>query len=124
MKLAALGAVISILTLGTATIEPAAELFGGMVARFDLARGHHKSLAAGLLIPYFPEYQRIKRERYGIETVIVAGCVIDPIVGAYIKGYNTVSQKEAKRRFGRDVSRGALEAAAAEYRSNPPTPLR
>jgi hypothetical protein len=45
------------------------------------------------------------RERYQIETHVVAGCVVDDQIMGHAYGYNTVSAAEAKRRTGVDLLR-------------------
>ena len=43
------------------------------------------------------------RERYQVETHVVAGCVVDDHIMGHAYGYNTVSAAEAKRRTGADL---------------------
>jgi hypothetical protein len=43
------------------------------------------------------------RERYNIETRIVAGCIVNEKIVGHAKGYNEVSRAEIERRFGKDI---------------------
>jgi hypothetical protein len=76
---------------------------GYIVARFDVARGHYRVLHYGLPPPGLHKYARILRERYGIEYLEVAGCVVSPSLMAYADGYNAVSMAGARRKYGRDI---------------------
>jgi len=74
---------------------------GQVVACFDLLRGHPKWLGVGLpLLP--PEFDLILKERYGIE-VRQTGCMRDPMLDAYVAGYNEVIVTAAKHQFGADI---------------------
>jgi hypothetical protein len=64
---------------------------GEIVAQYDVARGHYRVLLYGLPPLGFPEYARIMQERYGIEYLKVAGCVVSSSLMAYAEGYNAVS---------------------------------
>jgi hypothetical protein len=43
------------------------------------------------------------RNRYGIETRVVAGCVVDESILGHERGYNVVSAAEIKRCLGVDI---------------------
>jgi hypothetical protein len=43
------------------------------------------------------------KDRFNVETRIVAGCVVDEIILGHERGYNIVSGAEIKRRFGVDI---------------------
>jgi len=43
------------------------------------------------------------KERYGVETRVVAGCVVDDTIMGHERGYNIVSAAEIKRRLGVDI---------------------
>ena len=45
------------------------------------------------------------KERFGVETRVVAGCVVDDAILGHERGYNVVSAAEIKRRAGVDILR-------------------
>jgi hypothetical protein len=45
------------------------------------------------------------KDRYGVETRVVAGCVVDDTILGHERGYNVVSAAEIKRRSGVDILR-------------------
>jgi hypothetical protein len=45
------------------------------------------------------------KDRYGIDTRVVAGCVVDDTILGHERGYNLVSGAEIKRRLGVDILR-------------------
>lgn len=45
------------------------------------------------------------KDRYGIDTRVVAGCVVDDTILGHERGYNVVSAAEIRRRFGVDILR-------------------
>jgi hypothetical protein len=105
-------AVRIIAVLAAITALPPASFFawwysgsirGDIAARFDVAQGHYKELGAGLAWPALPEYIRLLHERYRVEHVRVAGCVVSKPLRSYIIAYNEVITLAARRRFGRDV---------------------
>jgi hypothetical protein len=80
----------------------ASYLRGRADARRDLRDGHvafevYGFGAGGVTEPL--------RERYQVETHVVAGCVIDDQIMGHAYGYNSVSAAEAKRRTGVDLLR-------------------
>ena len=97
-----------------------AEIRGGLVASFDLARGHYEVLGFGLPAPWFSEYTRLLRERYGIEERSVAGCIVYGSLVAYADGYNTVSMRAANYKFGRDVFQESNADARKSWETQQP----
>jgi hypothetical protein len=93
-----------------------AGLRGGLVASFDVARGHYEIQSAGLPVPWSAEFDRVLRERYGIEDRRVGGCVMSMAHRAYIEGYNRVGMAAAKRHFGQNVFKASERAAFASIR--------
>ena len=77
-----------------------------------------KDVAAGILVIETygfgagggPEVGRILRERYQIEIKAISGCIVDEIILGHAAGYNSVSEHEIDRRFGKE----RVEAARAE----------
>jgi hypothetical protein len=82
---------------------------GRLKARLDLSLGRHVVLGYGLPPPGRPEYERLLRERYGIEFRSIAACIISQEEREYADAYNAVSTEAAIRKFGRDIF---LETAA------------
>jgi len=87
------------------------EMEGDLLARFDIASGRYRVLTLGLPVPFHREYVRLLLDRYGIESHAIAGCAFSESEGAFARGYNSVSQEAAKRKFGRDVFAECLEDA-------------
>jgi hypothetical protein len=57
------------------------------------------------------------RERYGIETRRVAGCVVSQSLVAYAEGYNSVGADAANRKFGHDVFQESEAEASRIWRA-------
>lgn len=104
-KILTAAVAIAILLLARWGWDDSASGRGHIVARFDVARGHYRVLHYGLSPPGLPRYARNLRERYGIEYLDVAGCVVSDSLVDYANGYNAVSMAAIKRKFGRDVFR-------------------
>jgi hypothetical protein len=43
------------------------------------------------------------KDRYHVDTRVVAGCVVDEAIMGHARGYNVVSAAEVRRRFGDDI---------------------
>src|SRR5205814_6501752 len=92
---ATLGVVIGVAILWYPTAYPR----GMLVAYFDHARGNYQIMTYGFaLLPPLEEeryvlYVRGLRERFGVKTTAVAGCVIDEAFVWYVDGYNSVSRR-------------------------------
>jgi hypothetical protein len=89
----------------------AAPMRGRTAARFDLWQGHYRILTYGLPVSYFPEYVRLLKERYGIETHPVAGCTVSKDLISYVDGYDGIIARAANHKFGRDVFKECAEDA-------------
>lgn len=76
---------------------------GGLMARFDLARGRYAVLAYGLPLGGSDEYARLLKERYGIERRQIALCIVDKSTMAYADSYNQLSVAAAQRKFGQGI---------------------
>ena len=92
---------------------------GELAASFEVAQGRYRVLAFGLPAPGHDEYERILRERYGIEMRRVAGCVVSRWQVAYWEGYNSVSVDAANRKFGHDVFQESDAEAGRMWRARP-----
>jgi hypothetical protein len=86
-----------------ATWWVAVPMRGGAAARIDLSRGRYKVLTYGLPVPWFSEYARLLRERYGIRVQAVAGCIVSEPLIRYVESYNRLVEEAAAKKFGRDV---------------------
>jgi hypothetical protein len=116
----------------TFLLELVAEAGGRLSAHFDLALGHHRQLPFGHSSPLTPYYDRVLWGRYAIEVRNDWPAPVDGIwnvwpeaeilLGHYAEGYNTVSEKAANRKFGKDVADAAFWEAVAEFRAHPPPP--
>jgi hypothetical protein len=115
--------VLVSLICGLGAWEVSADILGQLVADFDVARGHYQILEWGLPVSWRPEYNRLLRERYGIETRVIAGCVVSESLIAYAAGYNAVSTNAAKRKFGHDVFDRSNAEASRTWKSRPGLPL-
>lgn len=62
------------------------------------------------------EYAKILRERYRIEFKRVGGDVVDVQTIGHAEGYNELSEREIKRRFGDDVLEKTEAEAVKEYK--------
>jgi len=102
-KTVAAAIALGVLLLSWFAWDYSASARGSMVARYDVARGHYRVLHYGFPSPGLAKYARIMRQRYGIEYLAVAGCVLSPSLKAYADGYNAVSMAAVKRKYGRDI---------------------
>jgi hypothetical protein len=85
---------------------------GQAAAERDLAAGRLRLKGYGLPPPWYPEYVRLLRERYGIEMEGVAGCVVTESLVAEVEGYNERMLREIHCRFGAE----ALKRVARDAR--------
>lgn len=76
---------------------------GEAEAHQAVAEGKLKLLEMGLPVPWASEYNTILKDRYGIQPVYVAGCMVTEEIVDHAHAYNAVSMAEAKRKFGNDV---------------------
>jgi hypothetical protein len=97
---------------------PFPETRGRLAAKFDLAVGNHKILAAGMPVFWRPEYAQLLKTRYGIEYRQVALCIVSESEIAYVRAYDDVSEAAATRRFHRDVVKQCYEEARNHWEQN------
>ncbi|OYW75039.1 MAG: hypothetical protein B7Z37_15345 [Verrucomicrobia bacterium 12-59-8] len=96
-----------------------AEIQGRADARKDLKAGKLRvETMGGPPAPWEGTYERLMKERYGIEFQWVADCVVSDRVISHAKGYNGIMGAEIARRFGDD----ALKKTAEEARQKTPMP--
>jgi hypothetical protein len=88
---------------------------GRLAARFHLWNGHYKVLAYGLPPVSRSESASLLKEKYGIETHIVALCIVSETLRSYADSYNEVSKSAANRKFGHDVFEESAEAASKDW---------
>ncbi|HEX4770803.1 MAG TPA: hypothetical protein VH351_08250 [Bryobacteraceae bacterium] len=105
--------VLGILWVTTCLTWPFSGRIRGQVAAcFDLLHGHPKLLGLGLPLEE-PKFNRVLKERYGIE-VRQLGCMTSGMLKAYIAGYNEVIVAAEKHKFGQDMFKKAAREAGPE----------
>jgi hypothetical protein len=92
---------------------PVPSICGNLQARIDLARGRPKLLEAGLPSMGRPRFNRLLRQRYGVEASVIGGCTVSNFILAYVDVYDEVIESSLRKRYGRDVLREAFEEVAA-----------
>jgi hypothetical protein len=88
---------------------------GEAEAQEDVAQGKFKLLRYGLPAPWAEEYFRILNQRYGIQSVPVAGCVVTDDLVTHANAYNKMSMDAAKRKFGEDIFKRAERDATRNW---------
>ena len=83
--------------------------------RYDVWRGNYVLLQYGLPAEERGEYNRLLRDRYGIQPRAVAFCIVSPALRAYVDAYDEVSGAAVTRKFGRDVYEECWEEAQKEF---------
>ena len=78
----------------------AAYLRGRADAHRNTRDGHSAIEVSGLGAG---DFAKPLRDRYGIDTRVVAGCVVNETILGHERGYNVVSAAEIKRRLGVDI---------------------
>jgi hypothetical protein len=72
-------------------------------ARTALADGKLILQTCGRQSSYSNLYKKLLKERYNIETVLAAGCLITDDISDYIEGYNEIMHQAIKERFGENM---------------------
>jgi hypothetical protein len=88
---------------------------GRKEAEADLSRGTLKLKTFGLPSTWYPNYEKLLKDRLGVELERIAACVVAPSAVDYAAGYNRRVEAEIERRFGA----GALERVADRAKSEP-----
>lgn len=88
-----------------------APLRGRMAARSDVRHRQYNLLVYGLPPAWRPEYSRLLKEKYGIETRTVAFCIVSETSRSYADSYDEISTAAANRKFGHNVFKECAEAA-------------
>ena len=83
-----------------AVLSQTPEDAGAAEARRDIAAGKLRLKTYGLTAPWFGNYTNLMKSRLGVETVSVAGCVVDDGLIRNVAGYNARMENEVARRFG------------------------
>jgi hypothetical protein len=107
----AVASAVSLPTISTEVWSGSASMRSQVSARFDIGRGRYELLLYGLPTGSRPEFQRLLRDRHGIKTETVAGCVVSETLQSYVDSYNAAIADAAKRRFGHDVVKESAETA-------------
>jgi len=92
---------------------------GFVEAKFDVARGHYYVKTAGYPARWRHLAQEKLRDRYGIELRAEAGCETTPWLEWYMDGYNRVSERAIRDKFGNVVDQCFEEARVEYYASHP-----
>jgi hypothetical protein len=95
----AMAALAGGLAVGAMLIQ-SPEGAGAAEARRDIAAGKLRLKTYGLTAPWFGNYTNLMKSRLGVETVSVAGCVVDDGLIRNVAGYNARMDEEIARRFG------------------------
>lgn len=112
----------SLLALACLTSAPfawqaAAGPRGAVAARIDMAQGRHRILWGGLTVVWHWQYSQLLEQRYGIGSEYIGGCLLPDWKWRYAAGYNRQIEKEAVRRFGRDIfSESLIDARKLYYK--------
>jgi hypothetical protein len=69
----------------------------------DHARGHYEIKTYGIPAPWDEEYHRLLQQKYGVRLHQVAGCVVSRGFSDYVRGYNDISTRLLREKYGRDV---------------------
>jgi hypothetical protein len=93
----------------------AAPIRGGLAARFDVKRGQYQLLGYGLPARERPAFARCLQERYAIEFLPVAGCMVSESLVSYVNAYNSVIEKDARHRLGHDVFQECANEALSKW---------
>ena len=73
-----------------------------VMALADFEQGRYRILVFGLRRTESPREIQLK-ERYGVATTAIAGCVVSPGIVAAAEGYNSTMKPLLNRKFGRDI---------------------
>jgi len=92
---------------------PLAANRGRLSARLDIAIGRPQILTYGIVTPTHNEYARLLKDRYGIKTRAVAGCIVSSSLVTYVSSYNEETRTAELNRFGHDIFTETREQADA-----------
>ena len=99
----AAAAVLLCCSLESAALPSAAAAEGRREAETDIRDGKLMLRTYGYAAGAKTKYAELLRERLGVETVAVAGCVVDASIVAETAAYNEVMKAEIAKRFGPDA---------------------
>lgn len=69
-----------------------------------------KELHWGLPAEWVPEYTRLLKQKYGVESG-GEGCIVSQSFLAYAEEYNSTARSAAIQRFGRDIFKETMDEA-------------
>ena len=102
------------------TASAAAYAKGRSMAEADINERHLTLKGYGRREPWYDDYARALKRRYGVELVAVAGCVVDGYLVSEVRGYNDVVTARIEQRFGRGVlDRLSREVERRYWRRHP-----
>lgn len=79
------------------------------MALADFEQGRYRILIFGLRRTESPGEIQLK-ERYGVATTSIGGCVVSPGIVAAAEGYNSTMKPLLNSKFGRDIFKEPAEA--------------
>jgi hypothetical protein len=96
----------------------AAIALGEKEAKNDLGQGKLAVESYGKPVIFRETYQKLLKQRYGIEVRTVAGCAVDDQIAGHAEGYNKAMNAEIQKRFGADVFERTLKEAGEIHRKS------
>lgn len=85
-------------------------------AKAEVAKGNLALETFGLQTVGGSAYQQHLKDQYGIESRVVAGCVIDYEILGHARGFNEVMTAEIEKKWPQDVFKEAEEMARQEQK--------
>ena len=107
-------AVLSLIAV-TILLELTAHSRGRLAAGQDQRDGKDAIRSLGYAGREAGEYQKLLRERYGVECLWIADCLVIRSQVAYAHGYNEVSRTRIVLKFGKDIFRECREEAVGRW---------
>ncbi len=108
--------VVALLLLAVVRL-PVVHYAGAATAYVDLAMGRQRVMAWGLRLEPSWIYDELLQQRYGVETYVLAGCVISPERSAFGRGYNSVADLALRQRVGESNLKLLWIEAVKHYRA-------
>ena len=76
---------------------------GRAEAEDDIAAGRLCVREYGKVVPWWPDAAALLKSEYGVDFVVVGGCITMRDVASKADGYNQRMMEEVQSRYGRDV---------------------
>jgi hypothetical protein len=107
---------VALAALGLVLLSHRHEVTGAWKAYRDIGAGQLEIKIVGFPLPYDTEYRRLLLSRYGISSVNL-GCDPGSPEARQVLGYNWVSSRAIRRKFGRDVATELLNEVRQEWKA-------